>query len=337
MRNCLISICVTSYSRVDELIRLLNSIDTVKYRSLTEVVIAEDKSPKREDIRKAVTEYKTTTDLIIHDHYNENNLGYDRNLGNLIKLARGEYIIFSSDDDTFVPQALDMYIDILLEHKPSVSFSPFVNGSFLKREYKETTVIPKGWENAARHYDDSILFSGLTFKRSSIEGLDSEEFLNTYYFQVYMFLTVFNNEGCLYIDVPLICAMNDGENGYGKSESSVHNEFLANRKSVFSILEFNKGLIKVIKLFDNRNNSNVFNEFCKQYSIKSYYGLSRAKHQGKDVYRKYVEMLDSLGIKFTWHNKAYRIMLEIIGANLSDKLMALPRRIMIMKISHSKG
>lgn len=105
MNNCLISICVTSYSRVNELIRLLNSIDTKKYRSMVEVVIAEDKSPKRDEIRKAINDYKNNTNLVIRDYYNEKNLGYDRNLGNLIQLAHGDYIIFSSDDDTFIPKA----------------------------------------------------------------------------------------------------------------------------------------------------------------------------------------------------------------------------------------
>lgn len=333
MENCLISICVTSYSRVDELIRLLKSIDVEKYRSLVEVVIAEDKSPKREDIKKAINEFKANSTLVIRDYYNVNNLGYDRNLGNLIKLAQGQYIIFSSDDDTFVPGALDQYIDTLLKYKPALAFSPFVNGSFLKRKYKATFMISAGWENAAMHYDDSILFSGLTFRRSSIVQLDAEEFLNTYYFQVYMFLTVLTREGCLYIDITLVNAMNDGENGYGKSESSIHNEFLANRKSVFSILEFNKGLIKVIKLFDQRNNSDVFGIFCKQYSVKSYYGLSRARHQGKETYKKYMEMLDSMGINFTWHNKVYRFMLRFLGATISDKIMSAPRQLMIKRQS----
>ncbi len=331
-----LSICVTSYSRVEELIRLLKSIDLVKYRNDIEVVIAEDKSPKREQIKQAVTKFKETSDLEIRDFYNENNLGYDRNLGNLIKLSKGEYILFSSDDDTFIPNALDSYLDTLFKKSPSLAYSPFKNGNFHKREYRDTFLIPSGWQNAAFHIDNAILFSGLTFKKQAIEVLNSEEFLNTYYFQVYMFLTVFSKHGALYINIPLVNAMNDGENGYGKSNSSVKNEFLQNRKSVFSILEFNKGLIKVIKLFDDRNNANVFAEFSRQYSLKSYYGLSRAKHQGKEVYKKYITMLDSLGVDFTWHNKVYRMMLAIFGANLSDSLMSIPRKMLIRKLANSK-
>ena len=283
-----LSICVTSYNRVNELLRLLESIDVVRHRKEIEVVIAEDKSPKRELIRSTIEKFKNTSDLEIHDIYNEYNLGYDRNLGNLIKLSNGEYILFSSDDDVFIANALDSYIDILFQYGPSLAFSPFKNNDFYKRKYKKTLQFGAGWQNAALHIDDSILFSGLTFKKQSVENIDSEEFLNSYYFQVYMFLTVFTKNGALYIDIPLVNAMNDGENGYGKSESSIKNEFLQNRKSVFSILEFNKGLIKVIKLFDERNNANVFAEFSRQYSIKSYYGMSRAKHQGKAIYKKYI-------------------------------------------------
>jgi hypothetical protein len=56
--------------------------------------------------------------------------------------------------------------------------------------------------------------------------------------------------GGYYFEKPSVLCVGDGENAYGISESSGGNAILANRKSVKSNLEFNKTLIKVIRMFD---------------------------------------------------------------------------------------
>ena len=57
MEEKLFSICIPSYNRPAEIRRLLNSIDTTHVDEV-EIVICEDKSPKREEIRKQVLDFK---------------------------------------------------------------------------------------------------------------------------------------------------------------------------------------------------------------------------------------------------------------------------------------
>lgn len=98
----LVSICIPSYNRPVELRRLLESIDAKKHKDDIEIVICEDKSPNRPKIGEQVREFMSKSDYNVVYHENEENLGYDRNLKNLIRRASGEYIIFMGDDDLFI-------------------------------------------------------------------------------------------------------------------------------------------------------------------------------------------------------------------------------------------
>lgn len=51
----ILSICITSYNRPNELYRCLKSIDVSNISDI-EVVISEDKSPKREEIRTFINQ-----------------------------------------------------------------------------------------------------------------------------------------------------------------------------------------------------------------------------------------------------------------------------------------
>ena len=103
----LVSVCITSYKRVRELERCLKSIDS-KRTDTIEVVVSEDCSPQRKEIRKVVVDYAERSPYHVVFNTNEQNLGYDRNLKMLATLASGEYVLYLSDDDwKAVLQALE--------------------------------------------------------------------------------------------------------------------------------------------------------------------------------------------------------------------------------------
>ena len=109
----------------------------------------------------------------------------------------------------------------------------------------------------------------MIFKREYIIGYDPSRFKNLLYFQVYLFASVLLKHGGQYINIPLVDCYGDGENGFGISESSIKNPLLANRDSIFSNLEYHKGLIQTIKIFDEDNGSNIIKAFSKVYSLPS--------------------------------------------------------------------
>lgn len=332
----LLSICITSYKRVKELERCLKSVDS-KYTDKIEIVVSEDCSPKKDEIEEVVNCFAKTSPYHIVFNSNKNNLGYDRNLKQLQKLSSGEYIFYLSDDDVIIAGTLDKLVDFLIESKGQYSliFAPFWYGPVkdIRRKHACSFEIKAGSESAAKYVYDAILFSGLIFKRTSVINLDAEKFKNLNYFQVYMFLYVMNEYGAYYMDELMIDSVSDGENAYGQVESSKSNiksknADLSNRNSVFSNLEFNKGLLKVIEIFDEDYNTHIFDKFSKEYSLRSFGGLCRARRCGMVVYKKYWKRMHELDINYSFVTKIYYGVLLVCGADIGEAIFSVPRMIL---------
>lgn len=312
-----LSICITSYNRCIELERTLTSIDIIKYSKNIEIIISEDNSPKKKLIEDIVTSFKKKSKYTVIFNTNESNLGYDRNLEKLISLSNGDYILFISDDDSFVPNSLDQFIDYVTTHEDSLYFQPFVNeNNNIKRKYSKSFK-KNGGINSCRYIYESILFSGLTFKREKIKDINAVQFVNSNYFQVYLFLEIAFKYGISYVNIILIKCNGDGENGFGISESSEKNVFLANRKSPLSNLEFHKGLIKVIRIFDKNNNTDIHSQFSKEYSKRSIGGLIQAKKYGNSLFLEYQRKIKSLDINLSYIFYFYVFILRFLGFNFT--------------------
>ncbi len=330
----LLTIGITSYNRLEELSRCIESIQT-KYVNEIEILVSEDRSPQTYEIENRVKELAERSVYSIIFSRNDINLGYDMNLGAIIQKAKGKFVFFLSDDDAMNSDCLDEIIDYLrTDEKNGVFYSPFVySESGLKDRNRSDTnfVIAPGENSASRYVYDSILFSGLIFRKKFIEEFDSQRFVNHNYFQVYLFLEMLLKHGGYYFSTPSIRCIGDGENAYGLSESSrtdstlaskERNEMLSNRKSVKSNLEFNKTLIKVIQIFDEDEDTCVMQSFAKQYSIHSISGLTLARKEGMQYFTEYWEMLKNLDIRLYPISRVYYVMLYILGARFTTFLLS---------------
>lgn len=322
----LLSIGITSYKRINELERCIRSVDT-QFVDEIEVIVSEDCSPLSKEIGERVRTLSKELKFKLSFEPNEHNLGYDGNLGSIIKKSSGKYVLLMSDDDTFYEGFLDILIPFIKDENNDygVIYSPFVYSSSMRkdRNYRRDLFLEKGESNCCKHIYDSILFSGLIFKKEYVEGYDANRFLNMNYFQVYLFLKMIHNYGGYYFSHPSVWCVGDGENAYGISPSSGGNEILANRQSVISNLEFHKTLIKVIKIFDSEDNTNVFQSFVKQYSLHAYSGMSIARRYGLTYYKEYWKKMNSLGIKIYPIAIIYHILLLVLGSKISDNLTSI--------------
>jgi|GEM_PF-1038209 len=322
----LLSICITSYNRLNELLRCLKSIDTI-YLTQIEIVVSEDHSEQREEIQNMVDCFKIDSPYVINFNTNEFNLGYDGNLAKLISLAKGEYVFFISDDDCFIEHSLDKTIEFIQNHECNVAFGSVYRNKEEKVERKYATSIRlgKGIVSVKRYFYDSVLFSGLIFKRRLVCEYSVEKFRNTNYFQIYLFMSVLYKYDGYYMDIPTICTMSDGENAFGLSESSEKNIFLAERESIYSMLEFHKGLIRIMKLFDEENMTDVLRSFEKEYSLRTYQGLSTAYRAGKNEFQIYWRKLNTLDIQLTTIVKIYYWSLKIFRSEICDVVYNIPK------------
>ncbi|MHB8132374.1 MAG: glycosyltransferase family 2 protein [Mobilitalea sp.] len=324
----LLSICITSYNRVDELVRCIKSIKT-RYNKEIEIIISEDHSEQCEIIRSTVMDLQKAVTTEIFFNSNELNLGFDKNLRKLITLSNSKYILFLSDDDSLIENSLDSFIELLQKNEYNMIFSPFILECERKRYYSHSFTIGKGIENTTRYLYDSILFSGLLFRREHILKISAERFLNCNYFQVYLFMYMMLMYDTDYINIPLVLCNGDGENAFGKAISSNGNNLLADRKSIYSNIEFHKGLIKVIKIFEMDFSIDVITLFGREYCLRAFTGMSLARAQGFSTYRVYWKCLKSLNISLTKTIYIYHIMLILLGSRLSNSIVFIPRSILM--------
>lgn len=326
----LLSICITSYNRPVELKRCLNSID-VKNNNSIEIIVSEDKSPKRDEIRTVIDEFVASTSYVVVANFNENNLGYDRNLGKLISLASGDYILFCSDDDAFHPEQLDEVLCNLRNREIPLLLTSYsgIDDSFaFNRRYNNAFKIPSGVDSIKKHLYDGILFSGLLFKASVVKPLNAEPFVNHNYFQIYMIMKALYHCGGEYLPINLINCIMDGENGYGTTDLSEKDALLADRSSLYSNAQFNKGLIKVIRYFDREEKTDVINWFSKEYSLKTYRGLSRARNVSRQELCNYWRFINQLDLDIVFPANFYFYVLYIFNSTLSDLLFSIPKKIL---------
>ena len=332
--NPILTIGITSYKRVNELIRCIKSVHT-QYVYDIEILISEDKSPLSKEIETAVNNLADESEYNIRFTTNETNLGYDMNLGAIIKKAQGDYIFFMSDDDAIAENCLDEIISLLKQGiECGVLYAPFIYIDTRKKDRNRSDVnfaISAGEKNASKYIYDSILFSGLIFRRDYVNKFDSSRFKNLNYFQVYMFLQMIYKHGGFYFSKPSVLCIGDGENAYGLSESSrtdtfqvtkERNAILANRESVKSNLEFNKTLIKVIRMFDEDENTHILDDFAKQYSLHSISGLTIARREGRQYFKEYYAILKNIDIHLYPITKCYYILLTILGAEKTTKMLS---------------
>lgn len=324
-----LTIGITSYNRVHELKRCLESVKT-NYPDRIEILVSEDHSPRCNEIHEVVVAYNDCHHSKVRFHSNPVNLGYDANLKKIIELAQGEYVFLLSDDDYLCKGAIDRVLKVLRTQKPGLLYGSYVveETNEYGRSYEKNRIIGKSAYYAAHHIYDSILFSGLVLKKEIVEKLDAKPFLNKNYFQVYMFLYTMCYYGGIYVRFPTVVCVGDGENGFGKSESSKYNPVLANRESVFSLLEFHKGLIFVIKQFDKDYNQKIFLTFEWEYNLHSITGLSLAESNGNYVLRKYWKKMNELDIHINMVAKSYYGLLKILGQKRTLFLLHIPRKML---------
>ncbi len=330
--KAMLSICITSYNRVNELMRCLRSIDAdVKD---VEIIVSEDKSPKQEEIRKELEEFAATSDYKLIANFNEENLGYDRNLAKLISLSNAQYILFTSDDDAFNIGALSHILNVLKEKRPDYMLTAYSSNDdkALNRKYNQNFDIESGFDSTIKYLYDGILFSGLIFRSDLVKNsiFNMNRFINTNYFQIYLLLKMLYHYKGIYDNTELINCIGDGENGYGTTELSNKDPLLADRNNIFSNLQFNKGLIKVIRIFDEEENTLVIKSFQKEYSLRSYRGLARARADSRKTLKRYWKEMKSLDIKICYPAGVYYRVLWLFGKKFSDFIFGLPRKILYL-------
>lgn len=117
MNNIKLSVIIPTYKRSENLIR---AIDSVLCQNInTEVIVVDDNDENslyRKENEVRLRDYYETNKIIYLRHKKNMNGACARNTG--IKKARGEYITFLDDDDTFVKDRIKKILDLVNKNSP---------------------------------------------------------------------------------------------------------------------------------------------------------------------------------------------------------------------------
>lgn len=323
-----LSICIPSYNRPEELKRLLESIDSTKYADEIEIIIQEDKAPKRQEVHDTVENYISNynkNNYKIRYYENAENCGYDKNLRTLPKRATGEYIMYMGDDDMFIPESLDQYIDLLKDHHPKYILRRYrtihKDGSVEEFRYAKSDIFFEPGEDAyVELFRRSLFISGFTFRRESFNDYDCSIFDGTLLFQLYIQATICLKEKSAYFDIPITQQIDGGIPYFGKSESE-KGLYTSGSNTVEGSLNFMKQVIYMSNKLDEMLGVSCSKRIMKSYSRYSYGFLLEHRDDGVKEYIRYANGLRKLGFAVSPLFYVYYYLLLIFGKERTRKII----------------
>lgn len=289
---------IVSYNRPYELKRTLLSLFPLPIN--IELVICDDRSPKLSDILISVKDVFDSNSQVRFIS-NEINLGYDRNLFKVIEEANSDIVLLLGDDDYLEPGALENVLNFLNEvndfHCGFLRFRD--NNSYQYTRYFESTIY---FDRDRMNRDgsflyNSILFSGLIFRKSSVLKHKSvfSKYFKSIYIQVALFGLLNSEYGSFYISGPGIIIGGDGENGFGFNEaSSGIDSDLKDRSSILSNLSYHKRLFEVLRNLEKDIEIRIFAQFLIEYKIRSVKALFEARRVDRKIGLTYLKELRKL-------------------------------------------
>lgn len=330
--NILLSICVPSYNRPRELIRLLESID-IAWSEKIEIVICEDFAPKRDEVRICVEEFKARTNYTVNYIENEVNVGYDKNLRECIKHAKGEWIMYMGDDDVFVPGIMDDYLAFLEKY----AHLGYVLRSYqaLHRDgtieefiyFPEEKFFEAGFHAYVTMFRKSVFISGFCFKREyALENM-TDRFDGTLLYQLYIMAEICMKYPSAYYRIPITQMDDEGIPYFGSSEAEKE-LYTPGTVTVDNSVNFMKKFFVITEFMDEKYGCQSTDYVKKDISKYAYPVLSIQRKRGRKAFAEYHHRLKQLGLACTKYYYVYYVGLYLFGERFCDKGIRIIKRIL---------
>lgn len=325
MTTPFVSICILSYNRPETLDRLLKTIDLNVPPEQMEVVVCEDHSPRQAEIRKVVEDFAATKPYKVSFHGAEKNLGYDGNFNQLVKSAKGEWLVFMGDDDEFVVGAFDKVYAFLQQHR---ELAYVMKSHYLIHEngqkeafkyFKETTFFPAGEETYVSLFRRSVFIAGFMIKRESAVKHMTDRFDGTMLMQLYYLAEAVLKHPSAYLDIPFTQQYLSHE--HNKKDVMFDREkkqFMARKPTLDISLKFLNSFSMITEDIDRTHGLNTTAKIKKDMSKYFYPSLAVHRNSGPVFFLRYVKELNKLGFNSSIYYYIYVFLLLILGKKTCD-------------------
>lgn len=293
------SICIPAYNRAHHLGSLLDSILSQDYDNF-EIVICEDHSPEREQISIIVQRYAELHPDVIRYYENDENLGYDGNIRNLVARANGTFCFFMGNDDLMCAGALTHVTDILRRHRNAgvilKSYAWFdhtpeaVNQEV--RYFSEERSFEAGAEAITICFRRSGVISGYIVDRDAAHAAATDRFDGTLYYQMHLTASVLKSKVAVFSPQVLVLCRNGEPPDFGNSSKEAE-LYSPGRYTPAARINMISGALSIIRDYDHRNQSSLASRILRDYAnyfypyvkdqlnlplrdfIRLYYGFAR--------------------------------------------------------------
>lgn len=334
-----LTVGIISYNRPLQLLRTLKSLLPLPLN--VEVIICDDKSPKIFEITNSINEI-LSNNKNIHFIQNEINIGYDKNVFNVIERSNSDHVLLLGDDDYLETNAIENLQRFLSNtNNFKCGFLRFKSDS--DNKYYRFNLIDKYYDKAIVQSNgsfiyNSILFSGLIFNKTSI--INQKEILvkyfNSIYIQVAIFLLLHTKYGSYGISGPGIIIGGDGESGFGFNDaSSSIDADLKDRTSIISNLAYHKRLFDVVKKIEVEIGQQILSPFIFEYKIRCVKAIFIARKYGRKYLKNYWKSLKKMNIKGIWTITPFYFLIYISPLFILNWPIGIIE-LMIMKYRNNK-
>ncbi len=327
-----ISICIPSYNRPSGLKRLLESIDSKRHINEIQIVICEDDAPKRAEVKTVVDEYKINSLYKVKYVENPINLGHGKNWRQCSNQADGEFLIYMGDDDDFIPNALDPFIDWIKDHRElgyilRAYRSINSNGKIeYFKYYGKDTFFEPGIKAYTEFFKKSMLMSGYTIKREYVHQFTEDSLDSTLYFQMYLAAEVCLKYPSAYCNIPIAQFIGDGISYFGTNEVE-KNMFTPGVNAAGSLTCF-YNVLKITNYIDEKygfNSTEIINMESSKYS--SYSTMSLYRQYGIKQYIASCRELRKIGLDSTIYFNLYYFALLFFGTKACNLVIMIIKKI----------
>lgn len=337
MSSPLFSVCIPAYNRAAVLPPLLQSIFDQDFSDF-EIVIAEDNSRERPQIREVAERFAAAHPGVLRYVENERNLGFDGNIRALVEAARGDYCVFMGNDDLMNAGALRAIAGGIARH-PDVgvvlrSYASFdlvpteINQVF--RYFPDERFFPAGAETAAALYRRSVVICGVVIHRETARKFATTRHDGTLLYQIYLVANVLFEKNGIYLPDIVALYRNGGIPEFGNAESE-KGKFVPKDRTIESSVQFMKGMLDIARDVEASRGQPFFKRVISDIAAYSYPVLSIQGGRSKREFLHYWYLLCRIGFWRYPLFHLYFVSLLVLGVRGSDWLIATIKK----KLGHT--
>lgn len=320
MDQKLITICIPTYNRPVELKRMLESIDTTKFDDV-DILISENCSPLQKETRAIVEEYRKTSKFDIHYYENEENIGYDRNIRAIMQRSPGKYSMLFSDDDVFMPGAMDQFVEFVRNHQDCgyiIRSYRFLSGSGHEQDcryYSTDREFPAGVDSCIELFDKGVFLSGFTIRTEYTREFATADLDGSLLYQIYLAAEVIRRYPSAYSRILISKQLPNEKHFFGDSKEEKE-LYKVGLNGVQDRLNFVSWYMKIIDYLENKYKDGTgkrMKHYMSKYSF-SIIGCGRRKYLDFKTFNQYCGELKKIGYDSSVYFYIYYIGYLVLGA-----------------------